>query len=182
MNPIVSIIIPVYNVEKYLNQCLESVLHQSFPDWECFIVDDGSTDRSGTICDAWAQVDSRFKVIHKSNEGVSSARNFVLNSATGKYISFIDSDDWVDEDYLSDMLNSIDPSTGLVVSGLDYEDSRNPRSLFPPSEILINFLGKGDSSDWIPYINLLYGPCVKLYRKSIISRYGLFFPLLSVRI
>lgn len=93
MVPSISIIVPVYNVEKYLRRCLDSILAQSFSDWECILVDDGSTDESGKICDEYANVENRFKVFHKENGGVSSARNKGIEEAIGSYIIFVDSDD-----------------------------------------------------------------------------------------
>lgn len=94
--PDVSIIIPVYRVEKYLSHCLDSIISQTFKNWECILVDDGSPDKSGIICDEYVKKDSRFKVIHKVNEGVSKARNEGLKIAKGKWISFVDSDDYID--------------------------------------------------------------------------------------
>lgn len=94
--PLLSIIIPVYNVESYLEECLDSVLTQKFYDFEVFMVDDGSTDNSGKICDQYANLDKRFKVIHKPNGGVSSARNAALEICTGKYIVMLDPDDTID--------------------------------------------------------------------------------------
>lgn len=89
-----SIIVPVYNVEKYLNECVESVLNQSFKDWELILVDDGSLDNSGLICDQYAQKDCRIRVIHKKNGGLSSARNVGLQNAQGGFVYFLDSDDY----------------------------------------------------------------------------------------
>lgn len=89
----VSIIVPVYKAEQYLHRCLDSILSQYFTDWECILVDDGSPDRSGAICDEYAQKDSRIQVIHKNNGGVSSARNIALQKITGKWLTFVDSDD-----------------------------------------------------------------------------------------
>lgn len=89
----ISIVVPVYNVEKYLDNCIESILNQTFKDFELILVDDGSTDKSGEICDKYNVKDDRIKVIHKSNGGVSSARNAGLDIACGKYIGFVDSDD-----------------------------------------------------------------------------------------
>lgn len=89
----ISIIVPVYNVEKYLENCIESILNQTFKDFELILVDDGSTDNSGKICDIYEKKDSRIKVIHKNNGGLSSARNAGLDIACGKYVGFIDSDD-----------------------------------------------------------------------------------------
>ena len=93
---IVTIIIPVYNADKYLKKCLESVLCQTYAEFELILVDDGSKDQSGMICDKFASEDTRIKVIHKSNGGVSSARNTGLDLATGDFITFIDSDDSVE--------------------------------------------------------------------------------------
>lgn len=94
--PEISIIVPVYNVEKYLPRCIDSILAQTFTNFELILVDDGSPDNCGAICDEYAQKDSRVVVIHKENQGVSSARNRGLDVAQGKYIMFCDSDDKVD--------------------------------------------------------------------------------------
>ena len=91
----ISIIVPVYNVEKYLENCIESILNQTFKDFELILVDDGSTDNSGKICDIYKKKDSRIKVIHKNNGGLSSARNAGLDIACGKYVGFVDSDDYI---------------------------------------------------------------------------------------
>lgn len=96
MNPYISIIIPVYNTEKYLHECLNSIINWSFPNWEAILINDGSTDRSGEICNEYALKDSRFKVIHKDNEGVSIARNTGLDIACGQWCWFVDSDDIID--------------------------------------------------------------------------------------
>ena len=91
--PKVSIIVPVYKAEQYLHRCVDSILSQSFTDWELILVDDGSPDRSGAICDEYVQKDARIHVIHKENGGVSSARNVALGRITGKWLAFVDSDD-----------------------------------------------------------------------------------------
>lgn len=98
MKPVISVIIPVFNVEKFLPKCVESILSQTEKNIEIILVDDGSKDSSPAICDAFAEKDSRVKVLHKENGGVSSARNLGLDTAEGKYISFIDSDDWIEKD------------------------------------------------------------------------------------
>ena len=92
----ISVIIPVYNVEKYLKRCLDSVINQTYKNLEIILVDDGSTDNSGKICDEYAKNDKRIIVIHKENGGVSVARNIGLDICTGDYVNFIDSDDWID--------------------------------------------------------------------------------------
>lgn len=95
--PRVSIIVPVYNGEKYLRRCLDSILFQTLENWECILVDDGSSDKSGEICDEYSAKDTRFRVIHKKNSGVSSARNAGLEAAQGEWIGFIDADDWIEK-------------------------------------------------------------------------------------
>ena len=103
----ISIIVPVYNVEKYISENINSILSQACVDLELILVDDGSTDSSGNICDAYAKKDSRIKVIHQKNSGVSAARNTGIEIASGKYIVFIDSDDYLKPDYLSELYKAI---------------------------------------------------------------------------
>lgn len=101
----VSIIVPVYNTGKYLRQCVESVLIQSFKDWELLLLNDGSTDDSGVVCDEYSQLDSRIRTIHKRNSGVSDTRNHGIDVAEGEYIIFLDSDDyWLDESFLEEFV------------------------------------------------------------------------------
>ena len=95
-NPIISVIVPVYKVENYIRRCLDSLVAQTYRHLEILLVDDGSPDSSGAICEEYAEKDSRIKVIHKENGGLSSARNAALDVATGDYIAFVDSDDWID--------------------------------------------------------------------------------------
>lgn len=112
-----SIIVPVYNVENELSKCIDSILGQSVEDFELILIDDGSTDRSGEICDDYGKKDRRIKVIHKSNGGVSSARNSGLDIANGEYIVFVDSDDYVTEDYLEKLYN---PNVDMVLCNIKY--------------------------------------------------------------
>lgn len=97
----VSIIVPVYKAQATLPRCIDSILSQSFKDWELLLIDDGSTDDSGEICDEYARHDNRIQVFHKQNGGVSSARNYGLDRAKGEWVTFIDSDDWIELNYLS---------------------------------------------------------------------------------
>ena len=103
----ISIIVPVYNVEKYLKKCVDSILGQTFTDFELLLIDDGSTDNSGSICDELAKTDNRIKVIHKENGGLSDARNIGIEVAKGDFIGFIDSDDYIDEDMYAFLYNNI---------------------------------------------------------------------------
>ena len=116
----ISIIVPVYNAEKYLRKCIESILNQTFKDFELILVDDGSTDSSGKICDEYALKDSRIKVIHKENGGLSSARNAGLDVAKGEYIGFVDSDDWIEMDMYGELYRLIkENNTDISVCGIN---------------------------------------------------------------
>ena len=114
--PTISVIVPVYNAEKYLPRCIESVLAQTFVDWEMLLIDDGSTDASGSICDEYAAKDERIRVFHKENGGVSSARNLGLDNAQGEWITFVDSDDYIEENYLKSFEGNLDAD--LVVGNM----------------------------------------------------------------
>lgn len=107
MNPLISVIIPIYNVKDYLNECIISVIRQSYKNIEIILVDDGSTDESADICDAYEAEDNRVRVIHKVNEGLSSARNIGIKIARGEYLSFIDSDDYIHADMLNILLQEM---------------------------------------------------------------------------
>lgn len=114
----ISIIVPIYNVEKYLNECIQSIVTQTFKDIEVILVNDGSTDSSGLICDLWVQKDERIKVIHKKNGGLSSARNAGIDAAQGKYIIFVDSDDyWIGTDSLAHLYDTAEKFDADVVRG-----------------------------------------------------------------
>ena len=126
----ISVIIPVYNVEKYLKRCLDSVINQTYRNLEIILVDDGSKDKSGKICDEYAQKDKRIIVIHKENGGVSSARNKGLDICIGDYISFIDSDDWIEEDFFEYVVNNAKDNDLLI---FDY------------------YITNGKSTKWIKY-------------------------------
>jgi len=105
--PLISIVVPVYNVDPYLDRCLTSLANQTYPHLECVLVDDGSTDRSPEICDKYSLHDDRFRVVHQKNTGVSAARNAGLNVARGEYISFVDADDWIEPSMVAIMFNAI---------------------------------------------------------------------------
>lgn len=109
-----SVIIPVYNVSQYLNACLDSVLNQCYKDIEVIIIDDGSTDDSGLICDEYSKLDSRIKVIHQQNRGLSAARNAGIENATGKFITFVDSDDKIAPDTFSENIRYFDSNVDIV--------------------------------------------------------------------
>ncbi|VOB64822.1 glycosyl transferase family protein [Streptococcus pneumoniae] len=104
---LISIIVPIYNVEKYLRQCLDSIQKQTYPNFECIMVNDGSPDHSSKICEEFVEKDSRFKYFEKTNGGLSSARNLGIECSGGAYITFVDSDDWLDSDYLEVLYSKI---------------------------------------------------------------------------
>lgn len=124
--PKISIIVPVYKVEKYLRRCLDSIVAQTFTDWECILVDDGSPDNSGKICDEYATKDKRFRVFHQENQGVSAARNKGLANMVGKYCMFVDSDDTIYDNILvkiADVLNYY--SADLYIFQTSYQQEDN---------------------------------------------------------
>ena len=104
--PLVSVIVPVYNVQDYLAECINSIIRQNYTHFELLLVDDGSTDNSGMLCEQYRKKDNRIKVIHKKNGGLSDARNYGIDKALGEYLTFIDSDDYVSEIYLNALVNT----------------------------------------------------------------------------
>lgn len=161
MEELVSIIVPVYKVEEYLDECVESLVNQTYPNIEIILVDDGSPDNCPQICDEWALRDNRIKVIHKANGGVSSARNEGLKVACGDWIWFVDSDDTVDVDTLTEM-NKINVSKYdlLVFDSSITQDYTKDNSFF---------------CDYYFKYRFGFGPCNKLYKKSIIEDNNLKF-------
>ena len=113
--PKLSVIVPVYNTEKYLRECIDSILAQTFTDFELILVDDGSTDSSGAICDEYAGKDPRIQVIHQENGGVTRARKAAMRVAKGSWVSFIDSDDWIDSAMFDTMLEKSSTSEAQIV-------------------------------------------------------------------
>ena len=168
--PLFSIIVPVYNVEKWLPKCIDSILEQSYRDFELILVNDGSTDKSLEICTQFAQIDSRIVVIDKNNEGVSAARNIGIKNAKGKYICFVDSDDWVGYNYLSALINTqLKYNSQLVISGLNLY-FKGEKSEYKVDEVVYdksNFLQLFSSQEDILF--LLRGPCCKLFDRDIIQ-------------
>lgn len=117
INPLISIIVPIYNVEPYLRKCIDSIINQTYKNLEIILVDDGSPDNCGSICDEYAKTDSRIKVIHKVNGGLSDARNAGLRIATGEWITFVDSDDWLENNALEQMLNLANSNHADLIIG-----------------------------------------------------------------
>lgn len=132
----VSIIVPVYNIEKYIDECIQSVLNQTYTAWELILVDDGSTDNSGNICDEYAKTDTRIKVLHQKNQGVSAARNIALDKAEGDYIMFLDADDYWCENTALYKLVSVALEYELdVVKGEYTRIDKNGRIIDTPKQV-----------------------------------------------
>lgn len=126
-----SIIVPVYNVEKYLGECIESLINQTYKDFEIILVDDGSLDNSPKICDEYAAKDNRIKVIHKENGGVTSARKVGVNNAIGDYIVCVDADDWVEDTYLEEFVKAIEIDNSEVICCEYYTDDGTKKTYSP---------------------------------------------------
>ena len=169
---LLSIITPVYQVEQYLPQCLDSILAQTYPHWELILVDDGSKDRSGEICDEYAKKDGRIRVIHTENRGAGAARNTGFAHATGEYVVFVDSDDYISENMIERLYMTIHKSKyDLVVCNFlrAYPDGKNDfTTQFPDMEIS----GREVLAHW--KIQKNYGlwtvPWSKIIRKSILDQ------------
>lgn len=129
----ISIIIPIYNVEQYLSQCIESIITQTYTDFEVLLINDGSTDKSGEICDNYALKDSRIHVFHKKNGGVSSARNVGIEHATGEWINFIDSDDWISADYFEKLMQDTEIAD-LTFWGFTLHNPDGSQTEYKPKE------------------------------------------------
>lgn len=179
--PTFSIIVPVYNVEKYLKKCVDSILNQSFSDFELILIDDGSPDSSGAICDAYAANDSRVRVIHKLNGGVSSARNAGLQQAVGKYVVFCDGDDSLLNHYLEKMYNILQPGIHLAICGFESVDEQgNPIQGRRSNDCSLDSLPRYLDNDlfWKLFKGKRISSCYdKAFRMDLIRQYGLEFPL-----
>ena len=172
----ISVIIPVFNVERYLDECIQSVINQTYTDWECILVDDGSTDGSGDICDEWARRNKRVRVVHQINGGVSKARNRGVEEAKCEYIVFVDSDDTIGVEHLWELANA--PEADLVVSGIRQYCQNGQNNDTKPSVSKTFVLNKGSLADFVDLNDkfLLYGPVAKLYKTSIMREHAILFP------
>lgn len=182
-SPLVSVIVPVYKTEMYLPDCVESILRQSFGDFELLLIDDGSPDGSGAICDDYARQDTRVRAIHKDNGGVSSARNLGIEQAFGRYIVFIDSDDYVGPNYLRDMLDAEAEATAggknvLVLSDYKPFSESGPEERSFPEEMTLGVFPGGmipEQFREMVFEFRIFPPYCKLYRTDIIQSRGLRF-------
>lgn len=171
-SPLISIIVPVYQVEKYLEKCINSIISQTYKNLEIILVDDGSTDNCPAICDRFQTEDPRIKVIHQENGGLSHARNIGLEIATGDYIGFVDSDDWIEPNMYEILMSALQETEAYIAvcnRKLEYEDSQSPltyvksveRKMYSAEEALRKLI-IGD--------NIIHNTVWdKIYRKNIIT-------------
>lgn len=169
--PLISVIVPVYNVEKYLNKCIDSIISQTYENLEILIVNDGSTDNSGKICEEYAKNDKRIKIIHQKNGGLSAARNTGIKNSTGEYIGFVDSDDWIDQEMyqtLYEILTAYDGDISACgITKVDNESEkiklRKPKvSQYTQSEYLKKYFKINSQS-------CEYYACNKLYKRTLLT-------------
>lgn len=168
----ISIIVPIYKAEQYMSKCIDSILNQTFGDFEVILVDDGSPDRSGEICDQYASKDSRIKVIHKNNGGVSAARQIGLDRSSGDYIIHADPDDWVEPEMLEEMYNQAKITRAdMVISDYYIDNAHDTRRIVQkPSNLAPRTVLRE------LFINL-HGSCWnKLIKRSCIVKNGITFP------
>ena len=132
--PLISVIVPAYNVEKFIGKCIDSILRQSFKDFEVLLIDDGAKDSTPEICDACAKKDSRIKVYHKENGGLSDARNYGIDRMQGKYVTFIDSDDYVDSGYFEYLYGLITQEEDIQIAICGKKSVREDENASPDPE------------------------------------------------
>ena len=161
-NPLISVIVPVYKVEKYLDRCVESIVNQTYTNLEIILVDDGSPDNCPKMCDDWAKKDSRIKVIHKENGGLSSARNAGLDFMTGEYLFFVDSDDFITNDAIFLLLSALQNDETLLA----FASIESKRNSFL-GVYSLGFYGKIDAKLCLDNLNRCISACNKLFHKRL---------------
>lgn len=168
-NSLISVIVPIYNVEKYLDKCIGSIVNQTYINLEIILVDDGSPDNCPKLCDEWQKKDDRIKVIHKTNGGVSKARNIGIKSSNGEFIAFIDADDWIEKNYFSEMIKYMDDDVDVVGCAYNRVTKKKKQALsyFKGVKKLDNY----EFLNTVLNLQSYFGFChMKLYRKEIIYK------------
>ena len=177
MNKKISVIVPAYNVEKYIEKCINSIIKQSYENIEIIIVDDGSTDKTSKICDKIAKADNRIVVIHQQNQGLSQARNNGIKVATGNYISLVDGDDIVGENFLQNMISAMHSNIDVVISGYKTVDdsekeidiNQKANITLSGQEAVIELLTQQES-----YFVIAWN---KLYKKNLFTENNIWYPV-----
>lgn len=181
MSDKISVIVPVFNNEKYIERCLKSICENSYENLEIIVVDDGSSDQSGNICDEYAKKDVRIKVVHQKNQGVSKSRNVGIDLSVGKYISFVDSDDVISKDFYMLMKTGLESDYfDLCMCSVFHITKENQRAFECNSfDIYLNEESLAQREWWykLNKTYLLYGPCNKLYKADLIKKNSVSFPI-----
>lgn len=167
---VISVIVPIYNEERYLDRCVQSIIRQTFHDMEIILVDDGSTDESGRLCDELSKRDERIKVLHKENGGLSSARNAGIDKAAGKYIGFVDADDWIIDTMYEYMVKQMEECNVDIVS-VSYALARGDKEVKAGKD-RIRVMQRSEALEYYTYIGMKsiisdYSVCIKLYKKKL---------------
>lgn len=163
--PLVSVIVPVYNVEKYIRKCIESIIQQNYTNLEIIIVDDGSPDNSGKIADEYAAADSRIRVIHQKNSGVATARNKGMKTSTGEFILFVDSDDWISTNHIEHLMKLQGLQDADMCMTTEFFTQKSDRQI---SEEIIVTMRPDEAAVLLLSPKMVVGSCNKLYRKSFL--------------
>lgn len=169
----ISIIVPVYNTGKYLNRCMESILNQTYHNIEVIIINDGSNDGSGELCDRWGRKDNRIRVFHKSNGGAASARNLGLDMIQGEFVGFVDSDDYIKPDMYANLYACMEDTIDITCCGtaILYPSNMNRKSEFYGKALRKqSFSSKEAINELLRKRYLSFSPCDKLYRRELIER------------
>ena len=170
-NNLISVIVPIYNVEPYLPRCIDSILSQTYKDFELILVDDGSPDNCPKICDEYAKKDKRVKAIHKKNGGVSSARNAGIDASRGDYLMFIDADDYVSNAYVHDLLTKLSKheNADMVIGGFTEAGKDSSRSFWKKDEQMVSL--PEFKRDFYQYsgLGLLSNVFSKIYKKRLLG-------------
>lgn len=171
MKPLISIIVPVYNADQYIDKCIDSILNQSYTNFELLLIDDGSVDNSASICKQYAEEDSRIKYIYKKWRSVF-CKNLGIENATGKWVCFVDSDDYIDSDYLLNFGVTNDDHITLYAQGYKIICQEN---IIIKEPAKVGIFDKKDAYDILEQSDILNSPVFKLYNKGIIDKYKLYF-------
>ena len=171
--PLLSVIVPCYHVEKYINKCVSSIVAQTYPNLEILLIDDGSADQTGELCDAWQEKDSRIRVIHKQNEGLAYARKTGIENATAEYVTFVDADDWIDENMYFNMMNALlSTNSDIAQCGvcdafedgrIQHRSSKHKDGSFEIVDRIKGVLLIIEDKEWHSYL------CNKVFKKHLFS-------------
>lgn len=172
----VSIVIPVYNAEKYLNKCVDSLLNQTYKNIEIILVNDGSKDSSPSICDKYKEKDKRIKVIHKKNAGVSSARNDGIKTAKGDWVTFVDADDWVEKNYVEYLLkNGVENNSEITLTTYPYKVTDNKKEENDDTPEWVKTIPGYEAAKMMLYYKIVISSWSKMFRKDFLDKNHILF-------